>query len=330
MMTQGQVLTSDPAKVVWGHWGHQQVFAANLRLRRARDMKVVSMCLSSQYASTDMQLGSSRDLDLRSNFDLDLSRSCYTCIGADWRGEHDGVKIIALSSQAQKLSLKNCFAQKWRFDLSWPLTLKRLILGEIWRHLSERAFQELSFALNGFGVAIIVPEIMADNPDKTIIFRKYDFWWPLLTTIFTSARKWPKWLRTGSLRAVDCRIAQPFSLPSFRVRRGHFAPPPTMAKVAEIATRGRVTKLTFALLGGVWTPPPCGFSRIARKRRRAAPPGFHLPYPPSVCQLLWKFRSWVMQGQVTRSGQVTILYKNFAIAPQLQCLRESYETFGIW
>ena len=81
----------------------------------------------------------------------------------------------------------------------------------------------------------------------------------------------------------------------------------------------------------VWTPPPpCGFSRIARKRPRAAPPGFHLPYPPSFCQLLWKFQSWVMQGQVTRSGQVTIPYKNFTIAPQLQCLRESYETFGIW
>ena len=39
------------------------------------------------------------------------------------------------------VSLKNAV-----FDLSWPLTLKQLILGEIWRHLSERAFQELSFA----------------------------------------------------------------------------------------------------------------------------------------------------------------------------------------
>ena len=45
-------------------------------------MEVVSMCLSRQYASTDMQLESSRDLDLRSNFDLDLSRSCYTCFDA--------------------------------------------------------------------------------------------------------------------------------------------------------------------------------------------------------------------------------------------------------
>ena len=97
--------------------GHQQFFADNLRLRRARDMKVVSMCLSRQYASTDMQLGSRRDLDLRSNFELDSSRSCYTCFEAYWQGEHDGVKIIALSFQTHTLSSKNCFAQKCRF---WP------------------------------------------------------------------------------------------------------------------------------------------------------------------------------------------------------------------
>ena len=115
MMTQGQVLTSDPAKVVWGHRGHQQVFADNLRLRRARDMKRVSMCLSRQYASTDMQLGSSRNFDLRSNLDLDLSRSCYTCLDASWRGKHDGVKIFALSFQTQKLSLKKLFRSKMPF-----------------------------------------------------------------------------------------------------------------------------------------------------------------------------------------------------------------------
>ena len=255
MMTQGQVLTSDPAKVVWGHRGHQQVFADNLRLRRARDMKVVSMCLSRQCASTDMQLGSSRDLDLRSNFDLDLSRSCYICFDASWRGKHDGVKIIALSFQTQKLSLKTVSLKNAVFDLSWPLTLKRLILGEIYRRLSERAFQELSFAFFRFGVAIIVPEIMAGIPDKTIIFRKFDLWWPLLTSIFTWAKKWPKWLRMGSLRPVDRRIVRPSSFPSFRVRGGgHFGPPPTMAKVAETATRARVLSdwLMFKIVERDW------------------------------------------------------------------------------
>ena len=44
---------------------------------------MVSMCLSRQYASTDIiELGSRRDLGLRSNFDLDLSRSCYTFFDA--------------------------------------------------------------------------------------------------------------------------------------------------------------------------------------------------------------------------------------------------------
>ena len=38
--------------------------------------------------------------------------------------------------------------------------------------------------------------------------------------------------------------------------------------------------LTRALLGGAFErPPPSGFSRIAKIRRRCAPPGFHPPYP---------------------------------------------------
>ena len=89
--------------------------------------------------------------------------------------------------------------------------------------------------------------------------------------------------------------------------------------------------LTRALLGGgAFERPPSGFSRIAKKRRRAAPPGFHPPYPPYFPQLLWKFRPDAMWGQVTRSGQVTQLQNNFPIAARLQCFRESYETFGIW
>ena len=36
-----------------------------------------------------------------------------------------------------------------------------------------------------------------------------------------------------------------------------------------------------------------------------------------------------MQGQVTRSGQVTQLQNNFQTVPRLQCFKESYETFGI-
>ena len=73
--------------------------------------------------------------------------------------------------------------------------------------------------------------------------------------------------------------------------------------------------ITRALLGGRLNAPPPGFSRLAKIRRRAAPPGFHPPYPPSFLQLLWKFRPNAMWGQVTRSGQVTQLQNNLPIAP---------------
>ena len=73
-----------------------------------------------------------------------------------------------------------------------------------------------------------------------------------------------------------------------------------------------VCNLARALLGGRrLNAPPSGFSRIAKIRRRAAPPCFHPPYPSSFPQLLWKFRPNAMWGQVTRSGQVTQLQITF-------------------
>ena len=53
------------------------------------------------------------------------------------------------------VSLKNAV-----FDLSWPLTPKPLILGEIWRLPGERAFQELSIAFLNFDIALTGTEIM--------------------------------------------------------------------------------------------------------------------------------------------------------------------------
>ena len=93
---------------------------------------------------------------------------------------------------------------------------------------------------------------MAVIPNKTIIFRKFDIWWPLLTSIFTWVKKWPKWLRMGSHRAFERRIARPSSFPSFLVR--HFSPP-TMAKVAETATWERVNPRPA---GPLDFPPPAG------------------------------------------------------------------------
>ena len=47
--------------------------------------------------------------------------------------------------------------------------------------------------------------------------------------------------------------------------------------------------------GGGWCNPPWGFSRIAKKRRRVAPPGFRLPYGANLPQFLAK-KIW--PGQV--------------------------------
>ena len=59
------------------------------------------------------------------------------------------------SYHRKTVSLKNAV-----FDLSWPLTPEPLVLGEIWRQLSERAFQELSIAFLNFDVAVTGTEIM--------------------------------------------------------------------------------------------------------------------------------------------------------------------------
>ena len=50
-------------------------------------------------------------LDLRSSFDLDLSKPCYIWIDAPQRDKHDGVKLVALPFKI------NDFVEKpfWKF-----------------------------------------------------------------------------------------------------------------------------------------------------------------------------------------------------------------------
>ena len=59
-------------------------------------------------------------LDLRSNFDLDLSSSNYTWFDAPWRDKHDSTKTIALPLKWKILSSKNRFGKFWNFDSWWP------------------------------------------------------------------------------------------------------------------------------------------------------------------------------------------------------------------
>ena len=55
------------------------------------------------------------DLDLRSNFEIDLSRSPCICFDASRRQKHDGVKIISLPLLVKKIYAKTVFAKKRLF-----------------------------------------------------------------------------------------------------------------------------------------------------------------------------------------------------------------------
>ena len=119
------------------------------------------------------------------------------------------------------------------------------------------------------------------------------------------ARKWMIW-RFGLNRARDRYLV----LPKFK---DHFnADFEIMAKKPQLST---TVFETITIICG-------NFNWIVTS---VVPPGFDQPCSISLPQLLWKFRSWVMQGQVTRSGQVTPLHKNITVAPHLQCLKKSYE-----
>ena len=79
-MTHATVFIGDPPKVISGHLSSPTIFL-RITFIRDRDVRVVSLCFSHQDALIPMQydlLRSPRDLDLRSNFDLDLSRLYYT------------------------------------------------------------------------------------------------------------------------------------------------------------------------------------------------------------------------------------------------------------
>ena len=74
--------------------------------------------------------------------------------------------------------------------------------------------------------------------------------------------------------------------------------------------------------GGLFDPPPCGFSRIARKRRRAAPPNFAYLFPHQFCILCAKISPrW---PKVRSPGQVKWPYLQKSLS-----LRQSYSSWAI-
>ena len=73
--------------------------------------------------------------------------------------------------------------------------------------------------------------------------------------------------------------------------------------------------------GGVWTPPPSGFSRLTKILRRPAPPGFHPPYPHLFRNFCENFDP--MPCEVRSPGQVK--WPNYKITFQS---RHGYNVSG--
>ena len=84
---------------------------------------MVPICFFRRDASNDIQydlLGStvtSGDIDLRSDFEIDLFRSTCTYFDAFRREEHDAAKIMSLALLVQKVFAKTSLKKRY-FDLS--------------------------------------------------------------------------------------------------------------------------------------------------------------------------------------------------------------------
>ena len=92
------------------------------------------MCSGRRCQSTDMQhdlFGSGHELDLRSNFQNDLSRSNYISFDAARQEKHDDGKTSIVSLLNQKLLQKNVCRKKLLFWSFCFLEAKPLILDQI-------------------------------------------------------------------------------------------------------------------------------------------------------------------------------------------------------
>ena len=164
VMTQATFFIGDPPKVIWGHLKSPTVF-----LRITFDPKEIetwewSYCVflikTHRYICNMTYLG--HHVTLTWGQILTLTFQGHA-IHVSMRLDEANTMVSKLllyhfkhgSYHRKTVSLKNAV-----FDLSWPLTPKPLVLGEIWRQLGERAFQELSIAFLNFDVAVTGTEIM--------------------------------------------------------------------------------------------------------------------------------------------------------------------------
>ena len=111
----------------------------------------------------DDLFGSGHYLDLRSNFQHDLSRSNYISFDASRQEKHDSGKNKCRGSTESKVITEKLFSQKngyfWVFLLSGGQTVDLgWNLRACWRKNGKRAI-ECAFPSN---VALLAPELCAD------------------------------------------------------------------------------------------------------------------------------------------------------------------------
>ena len=148
-------------------------------------MKTPQMCSGGRCGSTDVQhdlFGSGHDLDLRSNFQHDLSRSTDSSFDASWREEHDAGKIKCVQGLSQKLLQKQRFIKKKLAILAPGVKTVdgRSNLRELLRKSVNRA---IKWAFRG-AVALLVSELCVDLlkivdiwPTNRRILTFSDLWW---------------------------------------------------------------------------------------------------------------------------------------------------------
>ena len=108
------------------------------------------------------------DLDLRSNFQIGLSKLKSICLKPAWRGKHDGVIFIFVSPISKKvINEKKHLREKRQFFFWWPLEPKLLTLGEIWLGNVTGAWGELPNAFSEFFLAIMLLGIIAMVCEKS-------------------------------------------------------------------------------------------------------------------------------------------------------------------
>ena len=145
VMTQATVFIGDPPKIIWGHLRSPTVF-----LRITFDPKKIETWEWSHCVLP------SRRIDTYATHRYICNASIHMTLTFQGHAIHVSMRLDKTNTMVSKSLLyhfkhgsyhqKTVSLKNFVFDLSWPLTPKPLILGEIWRHLSERAFQELSIA----------------------------------------------------------------------------------------------------------------------------------------------------------------------------------------